>query len=311
MLAVGFKGSNQAEDVRAAVALFKAIPPSSGGFWGLPPQPALASAERGICSGKEDDFFVGVIGRFQGKWQSDIGKEYDLTWGTLFPKSLTMNKLKQLASMASERTTFPDWLKRVYRLIPMVETWRLAAEKVLVQAKAGITSGTPTEQQKLAMRLVDRVFKITTHPGQTTEMTKADLDRIKAVFDQIKLLIQAISGGALYLLESKEPGHDKDNAYTVPGHWKNKDPNDGIWYVKANIEGATDEFIVDATMHEFAHFCGPSGAGAVDHAHVGGKPAYGMLALGLSKTDALINASSYAWLAYLARMTPDRWLSAT
>jgi hypothetical protein len=193
---------------RAAVALFKAIPPAVGGFWGLPPQPALAWAERGICTGKEDGFFVGVIGRFQAKWQSDIGREYEL------------------ASMVSERTTFPDWLKR---------------------AKAGLTSGTPNEQQKQAMRLVDRVFKLTTNPGQTTQRTKADIDKVKSVFDEIKLLIRAINGGDLYLLESKEPGHEKDNAYTVPGHWQKKDPKDGIGYVKANIEGATDDFIVDAT----------------------------------------------------------------
>ena len=44
---------------------------------------------------------------------------------------------------------------------------------------------------------------------------------------------------------------------------------------------------------------------------VSGKPAYGDLALGLSKADAMVNASSYAWLAYLARKSPTQWLTAT
>ena len=102
--AVGLKAVNKAADVMQAVALFKSIRPLDGGFLGLPLQPALAPAERGICSGKEDDFFVGVIIRFQSRWDSEVGKEYRLSKGTLFPKSMTMNKLVQLSRQADANT---------------------------------------------------------------------------------------------------------------------------------------------------------------------------------------------------------------
>lgn len=204
----------------------------------------------------------------------------------------------------------PDWMKRVYRLIPTAENWRLAADKVLALALASLKTPPPNDEQKLAMQLVDRIFKISTHPGQTTEQSIKDIERLQGVFREIRLLIQAITKGDQYLQESTDPSHSGDTAYTFPGNWKNKDPKDGVWYVKAKIENATDEFVVDATIHEFAHFCGPAGADAVDHAMVGGQPAYGDLALGLSKTDAFKNASSYAWLAYLARKPSNVWLTA-
>ncbi len=73
---------------------------------------------------------------------------------------------------------------------------------------------------------------------------------------------------------------------------------------------AFGEFIVDASIHEFAHFCRPLGADEAGHAMAGGRPAYGSLALGLAKSAAMKNASSYAWLAYLARMEKTKWLTA-
>jgi hypothetical protein len=204
-----------------------------------------------------------------------------------------------------------DWMKRVYKLMPTVEVWRSAAEKVLILAETGVNLPTPSPLQSLAMNLVDRVFKLTSAPGQTTAQTKADLQGMKGVFGQMKLLIQAINKGDMYLHESTDPAHAGDNAYTLPGHWAMKTPSDGIWYTRAKVEPQTDEWVVDCTIHEFAHFCGPLGANAIDHAHVGGKPAYGALALTLNRSDALKNASSYAWLAYLARKPSTQWLTAT
>lgn len=124
------------------------------------------------------------------------------------------------------------------------------------------------------------------------------------------LLIQSIKAGDQYLDESFDPAHlTKDTAYTFPGHFAKRNPDDGIWYVRSKIEPATEEFIVDASIHEFAHFCGPLGADEVGHAMIGGQPAYGSLALGLAKSAAMKNASSYAWLAYLARMEKSKWLT--
>ena len=204
-----------------------------------------------------------------------------------------------------------DWMKRVYRLMPSAEVWRAAAERVLTLAQAGLQSSFPSAEQNHAMDLVDRVFKLTPNPGQTTPQSIADIQQIKGVFQQMRQLIQAIIGGAFYLHESVEPGHANDIAYTYPGHWALKTPSDGIWYVKAKIAPASDEFVIDASIHEFAHFCGPQGANHIGHAQIGGQPAYGALALQLPRADAMKNASSYAWLAYLARKPSAVWLTAT
>jgi len=204
-----------------------------------------------------------------------------------------------------------DMMTRVYRLMPTVESWRASGGRVLDLAAGALkTTTSPLPEQKMALGLVDRVFKVTNHPGQTVAQSLKDIERIKSVFNEIKLLLQAITRGQRYLHQSNDPKHSADTAYTFPGHWKNKDPKDGIWYVKEKIQNATDEFVVDATMHEFAHFCGPFGVEAVGHAKIGGAPAYGDSALTLSKPDAMKNASSYAWLAYLARKPASQWLTA-
>lgn len=212
--------------------------------------------------------------------------------------------------MGINLTGMPDWMQRVYKLIPTAEMWRANAMYVLSLAETGLQRTQPLPEHNMAMDLLERIFKLKSTAGQTTAQTLSDIQRLKGVFSQMKQLIGAINNGDQYLLESG-PGHDDANAYTYPGHWANKTPSDGIWYVQSHIEGATEEFIVDATIHEFAHFCGPIAGSTIGHAMVGGKPAYGNLALGLSKADALVNASSYAWLAYLARKPATVWLTAT
>ena len=56
--------------------------------------------------------------------------------------------------------------------------------------------------------------------------------------------------------------------------------------MEANLAGKSDEFIVDATTHECAHFCGPLGAGEIGHAMFNGARAYGLLALQLGADSA-------------------------
>jgi hypothetical protein len=205
----------------------------------------------------------------------------------------------------------PNWMQRVYKLIPFAEMWRANAQYVLTLAETGLKQKTPLPEHNMAMDLLERVFKLKSNPGQTAAQSLTDIQHLKGVFGEMKALIQAITKGDQYLQESTDPAHAGDIAYTFPGHWTKKDPNDGIWYVKAKIEPATDEFVIDASIHEFAHFCGPIGTGSIGHAKVAGLPAYGDLALGLSKVEAMVNASSYAWLAYLARKNPKEWLTAT
>lgn len=71
----------------------------------------------------------------------------------------------------------PDWLKRVYKLVPQMDTWRAAAVRVLDTAKGGVGLAAPNEEQRQAMALVDRVFTMTGDPGQTNDQSRADLER--------------------------------------------------------------------------------------------------------------------------------------
>ena len=86
---------------------------------------------------------------------------------------------------------------------------------------------------------------------------------VESIFNEMKQLITEINNGKKYLQESTDASMAHANAFTHPGHWTKRDPNDGVWYVQAKIQPASDEFIIDATIHEFAHFCGPKGAGEV------------------------------------------------
>jgi hypothetical protein len=58
---VGRDCPNHKEDVLRVVNKLKEIPPSNGGFKGLPSQPALAPGEGGTC----DQYLIDVIARFQ------------------------------------------------------------------------------------------------------------------------------------------------------------------------------------------------------------------------------------------------------
>jgi hypothetical protein len=197
---------------------------------------------------------------------------------------------------------------RVYGLVPTAESWRAAADRVLVSALRGLTVSPPNAEDLQALALVNRCFKLN-EPGRTPAQVASDIEGIRRIFDEIRSLFSAIRKGDEYLHDSPG-GHDTDNAYTFAGHWKFRKPADGIWYVKTNLEGKPNDFIVDATMHECAHFVGPIGAQEIGHAKVGGSPAYGKLAFQISRADCLKNASSYAWLAYLARMPSSVWLTA-
>ena len=194
---------------------------------------------------------------------------------------------------------------RVYRLLPMAEIWRAAAERVLSAALRALNATTPSNDDALALALVDRCFKVQER-GRTPAQIVGDIASIRRTFQEIRNLFDAIRSGKEYLHDAPPgPEHQKDNAYTYCGHWKNKKPDDGIWYVKESLEGKPDELVVDVTMHECAHFVSEE----IGHAKVAGQTAYGKLALTLSRGDALKNASSYAWLAYLARKPSSVWLT--
>lgn len=201
------------------------------------------------------------------------------------------------------------FLEKVVGLRRTGRIWVGAARTALARAlehewNLGSTMGLTVPA---AWSLTNRCFKIGEN-GRKGKAVADDIVRIDSVFKEIQALFKEIDLGKPYFQLSPS-GHSMDNAYTYPGHWKFRNPKDGIWFVESNLKNRNSEFIVDAMIHECAHYCGPLGAKAVDHAKVRGKAAYGQLALGLTRSQALVNASSYAWLAYLARLPEDQWLT--
>ena len=205
----------------------------------------------------------------------------------------------------------PAWLARIYGLIPSLHLQLLVTLNVLRTASAGLNATTRTPIQVKALGLVNRIFKITNSYGATTGSAARDLVALLKVYNEMGLLAQAIKSGQRYLHASNRPDEKDDLAYTLCGHWAYKKPSDGIWYVEARNTGSSSTDLIDRTVHEFAHFCGPLGVGEIDHAFSGGAAAYGTLVFGLPRKDALVNASSYAYLTFLAQKPSDSWATAT
>jgi hypothetical protein len=315
--AVGRQGSggdrvaNRPEDVKEVVKLFMMIEPADGGFRGLPPQPALQPAEGGVC----DDFLVGVITRFQNRWSQEIKPEAadKGTSGRVFPSSRTMTQLRLLGSKPTTPKTAPvktgparspedEFLARAKKLVATADSWRDSAEKVLYWARCALDSPGENAFNDQALVLVNRCFKVNEHTF-TTFATR-DIDRIKAVFRNIADFYSTVKTGTEYLTLGPAIRPD-DQAYAAVGGWARKDKS-GLTFVLARCKGKSDEDLTDIIMHESVHF-----AGGIDHYLIGVDPAYGEKVFTLTNSQALQNASSYSYLAYIARMNPALWATAT
>jgi hypothetical protein len=153
-----------------------------------------------------------------------------------------------------------------------------------------------------ALELVHRCFKVKDHVLDIQK--QSNITKIKKCFRAIADFFVEVKAdkGFLTVGTSSNPA---DIAFAIVGGWKSGD-KDGLTFVLDKCKNKSDADLTDIIMHESAHF-----AGGIDHASVNGKPAYGSLVFGLSSADALNNASSYAYLAYLARMDHTKWLTAT
>jgi hypothetical protein len=130
------------------------------------------------------------------------------------------------------------------------------------------------------------------------------LASIKKCFRDIAGFFSAVKAGQGFLTVGP-PIRAGDIAYAVVNGWKSGDKN-GLTFVIAQCKTRGDENLTDIIMHESVHF-----AAGIDHFIVGGKPAYGAKVFSLTNAQALKNASSYSYLAYLARMPHTQWLTAT
>jgi hypothetical protein len=216
-------------------------------------------------------------------------------------------------------TNMTSQLKRIYGLVPKAQRWADATIKVLAEARNFMATNGFDDKDLRSLRLVNRCFKVIEDIGvtlsdqQKSAQVIGDLDRAAKIFNEIKAVLAAVRNNKIYIHEVfDDPDEPATIAYALIGYWKYKNPINGIYFVKSAIEKKTDDFIVDAMMHELAHFVGPESPDpeAVGHAIIEKETAYGRLALKVDRVNAFRNASSYAWLAYLARMSPEQWMKA-
>lgn len=193
-------------------------------------------------------------------------------------------------------------IKRAKRLVGVADTWRESTEKVLYWARCSVNDPGGSQYNDRALALVDRCFKVKTH--KTKDRIKRDLDFIKKCFRRIAWFFDEVKADKGFLSVGP-PVRPNDIAYAQVDGWRKGD-KDGLVFVLAQCKGRKDENLTDIIMHESVHF-----AAGVGHYEINGEPAYGQKVFGLTNAQALKNASSYAYLAYLARLPHTQWLTAT
>ncbi|MEZ6128814.1 MAG: hypothetical protein R3C59_09040 [Planctomycetaceae bacterium] len=193
-------------------------------------------------------------------------------------------------------------IARAKRLVDDADKWRDAAEKVLYWASCSVKTPKASPFNDKALSLVHRCFKVKDHVFDF--QVEKDISNIKKVISNVGKFFESVKAGNGFLTlgPAKDPG---DIAYAVVGGWKSGN-KDGLTFVAEKCNSKSDESLTDVIMHESVHF-----AGGIGHAKIGNDVAYGEKAFLLSNEKALKNASSYAYLAYLARMDHTKWLTAT
>ena len=194
-----------------------------------------------------------------------------------------------------------EFLVKARKLVADADKWRAATDLVLNWATIGVSSpGNKLTDDALA--LVDRCFKINSH--STAALKIADLAKLKVVFKTMADFYAEVKKGTEYL--NVGPAlRPNDIAYAPVGGWAKKDKK-GLTFVLAQCESKKDVDLIDVITHESVHF-----AGSIDHYVIGSTPAYGSKVFALTNDQAKKNASSYAYLAYLARMQSSQWATAT
>jgi hypothetical protein len=178
-----------------------------------------------------------------------------------------------------------------------------SAEKVLFWASCSIKDPGANAYNDKALKLVDRCFKINTHIFDASKFN--DISRIKQVLRNVATFLPEMGGGSKFT--KILPGPKKENGLDVQaeasvGGWKQGN-KDGITYYLNMCGDKSVDYLSDITVHESVHF-----AGGIDHYNIApGEAAYGPKALKLTNSQALVNASSYAYLAYFAQFPSEKW----
>lgn len=192
---------------------------------------------------------------------------------------------------------------RARGLISKADEWRDSAERVLYWASCALDSPGVSSFNDLAYKLVDRCFKVS---GRSmTLQRRADILSIAAVFHDVGTFYNEAKSSKDYITIGPKIRPD-DIAYAEVGGWKTGNKK-GLTFVLSECEPKSDEDLIDIMTHETMHFAGGIGHYMITKT----TPAYGDKVFKLTVDQALQNASSYAYLAYLARLPSPQWLTAT
>lgn len=197
-----------------------------------------------------------------------------------------------------------EFLVKARRLVADADKWRASADRVLHWAMIALN----TPGNKLtddALLLVDRCFRISEHKSNAQKVL--DLLVIREIFRKVAGFYAEVAKGTEYL-NVGPPVRPNDIAYAVVGGWAKRDKS-GLTFVLAQCESKKDVDLTDIIMHESVHF-----AGCKDHYNIGGdpkNPAYGLKVFTLTNAQAMQNASSYSYFAYIARLQSSQWATAT
>jgi len=193
------------------------------------------------------------------------------------------------------------FLAKARKLVAEADSWRKSADNVLNWAS--IALGSPGNKlTDSALMLVDRCFKIS--ELENTGRKRILLMRVKETFKTVAEFYAEVTNGNQYL-NVGPPVRPDDIAYALVNGWATKDKS-GLTFVLAKCETKKDLDLTDIMMHESIHF-----AGGIGHFEIEGVPAYGEKVFTLRHHQAMVNASSYAYFAYIARLESWQWATAT
>lgn len=193
------------------------------------------------------------------------------------------------------------FLVRARKLVKDADKWRKSADNVLNWASLALGSPGNTLTDS-ALKLVDRCFKIS--ELDSLGRKRILLMRVKDTFKTVAEFYAEVAKGTEYL-NVGPPIRPDDIAYALVNGWASKDKS-GLTFVLARCDTTDDVDLTDIIMHESIHY-----AGGIDHFEIEGVPAYGSKVFSLKHHQAMVNASSYAYFAYIARLESSQWATAT
>jgi peptidoglycan hydrolase-like protein with peptidoglycan-binding domain len=179
-----------------------------------------------------------------------------------------------------------------------------SAQKVLYWATCSLAAPGVSAFNDKALKLVDRCFKINEHSFDFLKLN--DIAQVKRVFTAVANFLPEMDHGKKWTTIS--PVHPTDTSVGADAWLNGRSLNvkTGITYYLNNAAAMSIDDLAELTVHESVHF-----AGGIDHWYDDPKNRKGAAYLGkallLKNSQALQNASSYAYLSYFSYMPSSKW----